>query len=121
MITLTTPASINSVLGGNTLVNYDKLVITPFTMDPLTGVINAAVRLTSTGTPSMQPITGSMRVNIPANELIIEVTQIDFFRRVALSAGNITALNNLMESALAQIENGLVSLGVISGTRSAGV
>jgi len=121
MITLTTPAEINSVLGGNVPISYNKLVVAPFTMDGVTQTITAQLRLTATAAPTMQAIVGSLRINVATSELIIEVTQLDFYRRIVLSGGQNTAVLAQIEAAQLQIENGLVSLGVIAGTRSAGV
>jgi hypothetical protein len=120
MITLTTPRAVNTVLGGATTVNYDKLVLGPFTMDPVNQTITGAVRLTSTANPNMQPIIGTFRVSVPASEFVIEVPQLDFLRRVVTNSGQNTAILNQIEAAQAQIENGVISLGVIDGTRSAG-
>lgn len=121
MITLTAPAEINSILGGNAPVAYNKLVIAPFTMDGVTQTIAGVLRLTSTANTSMQPIAGTVRINVPAAELVIEVPQLDFYRRIVLSSAQNTAVLNQIEAAQAQLENGLVSLGVIAGTRTAGV
>ena len=120
MITLTTPHDINSILGGNAPVPYNKLVISPFTMDPVGQSLAGTLRLTSTTTPSMQPITGTLRVGATAAELIIEVPQLDFYRRLDLTGPQRTAILNQIEAAQAQLENGLVLLGVIAGIRSTG-
>jgi hypothetical protein len=121
MITLTVPHQVNSVLGGNVPVNYDKLVLGPFVMDGVTQTINGTLRLTSTAVPAMQPIIGTLRISVPTSELVIEVQQLDFYRRIVLSSGQNTAVLGQIEAAQAQLENGLVSLGVIAGTRTAGV
>lgn len=120
MITLTTPAQINSVLGGNAPVDYDRLVISPFTMNPVDQSIEARLRITSTSVPSMQPISGNLRINVPSSELVIEVQQLDFYRRIVLSSAQNTAVLNQIEAAQAQIENGLISLNAVQGTRSPG-
>lgn len=120
MITLTTAPQVNSVLGGNSPIDYNKLVITPFTMDPVNQTIDARVRITSTSTPTMQAINGTLRVSVPLSELIIEISQLDFYRRIVLSGAQNTGILNQIEAALAQIENGLITLAVISGTRTAG-
>jgi hypothetical protein len=120
MITLTTPAQINSVLGGNVPVDYNKLVISPFTMDPVNQAISGQLRLTATASPSMQPINGTLRINVPTSELVIEVQQLDFIRRVVLTSPQNTSVLNQIETAQAALENGLVSLGVVTGTRTAG-
>jgi hypothetical protein len=121
MITLTTPTEINSVLGGSAPIAYNKLVLGPFTMNGVEQTISGVVRLTATSAPTMQAITGALRINVPSAELVIEVPQLDFYRRIVLSGAQNTAILNQIEAAQAQIENGLVSLGVVSGTRTAGV
>lgn len=120
MITLSQPAEINSILGGNAPIAYNKLVIGPFTMDPVAQTISGTLRLTSTGNTTMQAITGRLSISVPAAEVIVEVQQLDFYRRIITNSGQNTAILNQIEAAQAQIENGLISLGVIAGTRSAG-
>jgi hypothetical protein len=120
MITLTTAAQINSVLGGNSPVGYDHLVLTPFTMDPLGLLVTGSLRLTSTANPQMQPISGSLKINASSGELIIQVEQLDFYRRIQLSPGQITSVRTIITNAQNALETGLVSLGVISGTQSTG-
>lgn len=123
MITLTTPPQINSVLGGTAPVGYDKLVVGPFTMDPVNQTVLGQLRLTSTANPSMQAITGSLSISVPRAELIVDVPQLDFYRRIVTSAAQNTSILNMIETSQAQIENGLVSPGiaVVQGVRSAGV
>lgn len=120
MITLTTPAQINSVLGGNAPVGYDRLVLAPFSFDPVTLAVSGTVRLTSTAAPQMQPITGALRINASSGELVIEVAQLDFYRRVQLSGPQITAVLNIIANAQNALEAGLVSLGVVAGVQSPG-
>lgn len=121
MITLTTPTAINTILGGSAPVPYNKLVLGPFTMDGVTQIVNGTLRLTATSAPTMQAIIGSVRISVPAAEVIVEVSQLDFYRRIVTSGAQNTALLNIIEAAQAQLENGLITLAVIAGTRSAGV
>ena len=122
MITLTTAPSINTVLGGNTPVSYNKLVIGPFTMDGVTQTISASLRLTSTAAPTSTPILGSLSINIPGgNEFLLQVPQLDIVRRVVLTSPQATAIIGQIETAQAALENGVISLGVVAGTRSSGV
>jgi hypothetical protein len=121
MITLTTPQQVNSVLGGNSPVAYDKLVIAPFNMSSLTKTIAANLRLTSTTTP-LEPIMGTLKVvGVAPGELVISVPQLNITRRIALDGGQMAAVVAQIESAQAALENGLVALGAILGTRTAGV
>lgn len=121
MITLTTPAVINSVLGGSAPVSYNKLVISPLTMSGVDQSLNGSIRITSTTNTSMQPIVGALRILVQSAELVMEVPQLDFCRRIVLSGAQNTALIAIIEAAQKGIEDGLISLGVIAGVRSAGV
>lgn len=122
MITLTTPPEINSVLGGTAPVAYNKLVLGPFTLDPVTlaSGVRGTVRLTSTGSPTMQPITGNLFINASTGVLTIEVAQLDFYRQIQLSGAQLTSVQNIITNAQNSLEAGLVSLGVIAGTQSTG-
>jgi len=120
MITLTTPAEINSVLGGSAPVPYNKLVISPLSFDAVNQTITGQLRLTATSNASMQPITGSMRISVPGAEVVVEVQQLDFYRRVVTNSAQNTSILAIIETAQKGIEDGLVSLGVIAGVRSAG-
>lgn len=120
MITLTTPPQINSVLGGSAPIAYNKLVLSPFTMDAVKQTVSAQIQLTSTAVPTMQAIAGRLTISVATSELVIEVAQLDFYRRVVLSSAQNTSILGQIEAAQAQLENGLVSLGVIAGTRSSG-
>lgn len=120
MITLTTPASVNSVLGGNTPVNYDHLVLSPLTHDPTALTITGTVRITSTANPDMQPITGRLTINASSGVLEVEVSQLDFYRRVRLSSPQILAVTGMISAAQNAVESGLVSLGIIAGVQTTG-
>jgi hypothetical protein len=121
MITLTTPPEINSVLGGNTPVAYDKLVIAPFTFDPVGLMINANLQLSSTTVPTMQVIRGTLQINTSNGQLTIEVPQLDFYRKISLSGGQLTSAQTVVTNAQNALEAALVTLGLIAGVQSAGV
>ena len=120
MITLTTPAQINSVLGGNAPVSYDKLVIGPFNFNPKTLVVNGELSLTATADPEMQEITGHLRILTASARLEISVEQLDFYRRVALTGPQNSAVQTIIRDSQNSLESGLVSLGVIDGTQAPG-
>jgi hypothetical protein len=118
VITLTTPPQVNSVLGGNTLVSYNKLVLSPITLHPTSGEVGASFRLTSTTVPAMQAIVGTLR--IVGTTLTVEVPQMDFYRQVTLTGPQRTSIDTIITNAQNAIEAGLISLGVIAGTQSTG-
>lgn len=122
MITLTTPPQINSVLGGSAPVAYDKLVIGPFTLDPVTpaSAVRGTLRLTSTANGQMQPMTGLLTINTTSWFLTVEVPQLDFYRQIQLSGPQITAVNTIIGNAQNSLEQGLIDLAIIAGTQSAG-
>lgn len=120
MITLTTAPAINSILGGSAPVSYNKLVIGPFTMDPVNQTITGQMRLTSTANPTMQPILGSLTISVPGASVQVEVAQLDFYRKITTTSAQNTSILGWIEAAQAQIENGLISVAVIAGTRTSG-
>lgn len=120
MITLTTPPQINSILGGSAPVAYNKLVIGPFTMDGVAQTISGTLRLTSTASPQMQPITGRLTISVPAATVTVEVSQLDFYRQITTTSPQNTAILGWIEAAQAQIENGLIAVSIIAGVRTSG-
>lgn len=121
MITLTSPPEINSVLGGNTLVPYNRLVLAPFSIDPVTLLINGTVRLISTANPTMQPILGKFTLNNSSGLFTIEVPQLDFVKQLQLSGPQITSVNTIIQNAQNGLEAGMITIGAIAGTQSTGV
>lgn len=120
MITLTTAPQINSILGGSAPVAYNKLVIGPFSMDPVGQTITGTLRLTSTSTPTMQPILGTLTISVPSATVKVEVSQLDFYRQITTTSPQNTSILGWIEAAQAQIENGLIAVSIISGTRTSG-
>ena len=120
MITLTTPAQINSVLGGSTTVAYDHLVLSPVSHDPQALTITGTIRMTSTASPDMQAITGSLTANASTGKLEVSVQQLDFYRRVTLSPAEIQAVIGMITAAQNAVEAGLVGMGMIAGTQATG-
>jgi hypothetical protein len=121
MITLTTAPEINSILGGNAPVQYNKLVLGPFQLDPVGGTVSGTIRLTSTAAPAMQAIRGTLVINIAQNVLTVEVGQLDFYRQVQLNVGQVNSVNTIITNAQNALEAGMVSLGVIAGVQATGV
>ena len=120
MITLTTPETINTVLGGNVPVDYNKLVVGPFTFDSAALSVVGQLKLTSTGSPEMQAIPGTLTITTATARLEIAVPQLDFYRRVALTGPQNNAVQTIVRDAQNALESGLVSLGVIAGVQSLG-
>lgn len=119
-ITLTTAPQINTILGGNTLVSYDHVVLSPINFNQESNVINAGVRLTSSSDPNMDVIQGRLLIDTSAGTLTFTVEQLDMVRKMNLSAGQITAANLIKSDAADALESGLISLGVVAGTQSTG-
>lgn len=121
MITLTTPAVINSVIGGNAPINYDKFVLTGLQLDPITGNVRALVRLSSTSNPEMDPISGNLIVEGNNNRVIMEVQRLDFYKSAVLTAGQKNAVQNIINDVQNALENGMTALGFVTGVQSTGV
>ena len=120
MITLTSPAQINSVLGGNVPVSYDRLVIGSFSFDTKLMTVRGNLSLTSTTDPEMQEIVGSLRIDTASARLEVAMQQLDFYRRVALTNPQNTTVMTIIRDAQDALEGGLISLGVIDGVQAPG-
>ena len=121
MITLTNAKLVNSILGGTATVSYDKLVLDQIRyITSGSKTITANVRITSSTEVNMQPITGSLKIELGLSQLTIEVGQLDFYRQVSLSAGQVTTIAALVTDSQNALENGLISVGVIDGTQTTG-
>ncbi len=119
-ITLTTPPSILTVLGGSTLATYDHVVLSPMTLSPTDLTINASVRLTSSADPEMDVVNGSVSINGSSGQLIFTVSQLDMIRKMQLTGGQITAVLGIISDAQDALESGLITVGAIDGTQSTG-
>lgn len=121
MIMLTTPPQINTVLGGSSLVAYEKQTISSFTLDPVAQTVHATMRLTSTSVPTMDPLTGSLVILVSTGVLVVNIPSLNFMRRVVLTGPQIASVNTIISNAQNALESGLVSLGVVAGTQSPGI
>ncbi len=120
MITLTSPSEVKSVLGGTGTVAYDKFVLAQINYDTVAMTLNATVRITSTGTPDMQPIQGRLQASLATGKLEIQVDQLDFYRRLSLTGPQSTALEAQIRGSQDALESGLISLALIAGVQAAG-
>ena len=120
MITLSQPAQINSVLGGNAPVGYDILVLSPFTMQPVEKRITGTLRLSASVNPNMPIIQGNLTIDTATGVLEVRVEQLDFYQRVALTTAAITTVQGWINNAQNAIEGGLLSVGVIAGVQATG-
>ena len=121
MITLTVPVEVNSVLGGNAPIGYDKVVVAPLTLDANQLTVSGEIRIISTSTPTMQPIVGRMRINAVAANLDVEIPLLDFYRRISLNQDANNYVIGKIKESQAAFELGLIAVGVVSGVRSDGV
>ena len=120
MITLTAAHQVNSILGGNTPIGYDHQVLSPITVNPITRRIDAGVRLTSISNPEMDVIIGSLSIDLGPGVLTMKVEQLDFQRRVQLSAGQITAIQTILNNVQNALEAGVITMGIVAGVQSTG-
>lgn len=121
MITLTTPPQIRSVLGGATTASYDRFVLSNITYSPRSKTLTASIEILVSSDAQMNPVTGTLSVDLNSKYLQINVSQLDFYRRVLMSNAQITTVQGWIDASQAQVESGLVSLGLIDGVQAAGV
>ncbi len=120
MITLTNAKLVNSVLGGTDTVAYNKMILTDINYDVQKLTATALVRIMSTTEPTMQDITGTLRIDTASSTLTISVGQVDFYRQITLTTGQKNAVIGYIQSTQDDLEAGLVAIGVVAGTQSTG-
>jgi hypothetical protein len=122
MITLTNPIAVKTTLGGTTTVNYDKLVLSPFVMTPhpTNRRVAGDVKLSSTANSQKPDIIGNFKIDLATGVLEIEVERVQFYERIVLTAGQITAVQNIINNAQNALEQGLINVGVVAGIQSVG-
>lgn len=120
MITLTTPPAIKVVLGGNTTAAYDKMVLTNIAYDVANMAIRCTITLTSTAEPEQTPIKGNLEINTATSRLALEIEQLGFNRRIALSSGQNSSAQTIIRNAQNAIEAGIITIGVVAGVQSTG-
>lgn len=120
MITLTTPKSVNNVLGSATTVSYDKVVITSLSYDIVAKLISGAIKLVSSTIGSQTPIIGTVTISVSSATATVLFPTLAFSSTVALSGPQTTSVQGWFDTVQAQVEGGLVSVGIIAGTQSTG-
>lgn len=122
MITLTTPQTVKTVLGGSATVGYDKVVLTQITYDPVQQTIRAGVILSASADASQTPLQGSLLIIAQGTGSVeLQIGDILFRRKLNLTAAQQTAVQGWITASQNQVEQGLVSIGLISGNQSNGV
>jgi hypothetical protein len=120
MITLTNPVAIRTVLGSNVSVNYDRMVLTPINLDPVTKLVGATIRITSTTQPANTPLVGTLQIG-ETGLLVIDLERAGIYRTLQLTAGQRTSVGNIIAAAQNSLEQGLIDLAVVAGTQAPGV
>lgn len=123
MITLTTPIQIPSVIGSSAKTGYDKLRIVSILADPFSLTINAQVQILVSTNTSAPIVDGTLNiVATGASPLVtIQIPNLDIFSSFALAGANLTTVQGWISTLQNNIESGLISINLVSGTQSPGV
>jgi hypothetical protein len=122
MITLTTPPTIATQLGGSSPAAYAKLRIVNIVADPVTQAITASIQLIDTANSNLPMLTGSLSVVTQGNSpmVAISVPALNLSSDLPLTAAAQTTVQGWITTLQNSIESGLVSLSLISGTQTTG-
>ena len=120
MITLTTPAQIATVLGSASKTNYDRMDVTTINYDVLNQNISGSCRIYSSVSPSSQTVFGNYSISA-AGQVQVSIPNLPFFASISLTAPQTTVVQGWISDAQNNVEGGLTSIGVVSGTQSSGV
>ena len=118
MINLTNPLEILGVIGGTAKVGYQSMVITSLSVDTVQDSATGQVELRSS-VPNRPPIQG--RIQILTNvdpSVTIEFQSLGFFKKIAISGAQRTTISNVFQALKADVEKGLVTLGLADGVQS---
>lgn len=122
MITLTTPIAVPNSLGGTSATNYDRMDILQILADPQASNISAKVKLYSSANPTQPEVDGQLTIAAQGNlQLVIQVPYFRFYAAVTLTSSAAAAVNGWIQALQNNIEQGLITEGVVTGTQATGV
>ena len=121
MITLTSPPTVNSILGGISPIPYEKLALTNLVFNTANQIITGTIKLNSTSNPDMQAISGNLTISIPDAKVTVQVAQLDFYRQMTMTGPQSTFVQGLITGIQNDIEAGFISFGIAQGVQAPGV
>jgi hypothetical protein len=122
MITLATPSTVPTTLGGTGKTNYDRLDITTLMFDVVNKTVSGQCQLLSSADPQAAPISGSY--NIPTTgtaPLNVAIPSLGFFASLTPTTAQQATVQSWIQAAQTQVEAGLVALAVVAGVQSPGL
>lgn len=121
MITLTTTIPVRTVLGSASNTNYDRLDVVSVNFDVINQGLSGTCQLVCSTVPSATPILGSYTIPTHGSATLqMSIPNISFFATLALTTGQQTTVQSWVSNAQNTVESGLLGVGVITGTQSAG-
>jgi len=118
MITLTNPLEILGVIGGTAKVGYESMVITLLSVNTVQDSATGQVELRSS-VVNRPPIRGTVRILTNVDPSItIEFESLGFFKKIAISGAQRTTVSAVFQALKADVEKGLVNLGLADGVQS---
>lgn len=118
MITLTNPFKILDVLGGLATVDYETVVIVSLNVDTERDSATGRLELRSSAL-SRPNVPGSLRIltNVDPS-IVVEFPDLGYFKKVSLSGAQASTVSSVLQAFQADVESGLVSLGLVAGVQS---
>ncbi len=123
MITLTTPIQVPDVLGSGQTVGYDKVRIVSIIADPVSMTISAQVQLMVSSNPNQPMITGTLTIVATGGSpsVSISIPNLHTYWGAALTGAQVSTVQGWITGLQNSVEGGIVSVGGVAGTQSAGV
>jgi hypothetical protein len=120
MITLTTAMQVLTAIGSGTTTPYGRLDVVSITYDVTNKQVSGSLQLIAPGNPAAAPIPGSFSIS-STGVLQVTMQSLGFYGTAQLTAPQLTAMQGWITSAQNSVEGGLISIGVVAGTQTAGV
>ena len=121
MITLTNPIAVTTILGSAGKTNYDRLDLLSINYDVANKNLQGQCALIASGSPQATPIPGAFNIPTTGSAILtLSIPTLPFYASLALTSGQQAAVQGWITAAQNQVEAGLVSVAVVTGTQSPG-
>lgn len=118
MIILTNAEKVRSSLGSDTTadVAYNNCTFGSLIMDPLTPIITGSLRVWPSADTTQPPVSGNVVLDLNKGIATLDIIPLGIATKRTLNSNQITAITNIMSKAIKDVEQGLISGGMIAGT-----
>ncbi len=116
-IVLTLPESVRSELGAATTVNYDRIRTLSVRVEPGSDILVANIEIFASSDAAQPAYRGTYTVDANAGTATLRIDRLGFETGLTLSPGQRTAVITNIDQHRDNVENSMISFGVVDGTQ----